>query len=124
KRSIMAIRLLDKPKELLATILIANNFINVGIIILSTYLSDSIFTAGTVSIVTKRLIDIVAITFILLLFGEVIPKIYATKHCMQMSLLMAKPLNFIRRMPPFSWLKVGLVKGTSVISNLGKKKSV
>ncbi|UKN03817.1 gliding motility-associated protein GldE [Paracrocinitomix mangrovi] len=124
KSSEVAVKLLDNPKELLAVILIANNFINVGIIILSTYLSDTIFPPDSVSLLVKRLIDIVAITFILLLFGEVIPKIYATKHSKSMSLLMAKPLNFIRRLPPFSWLKAGLIAGTSLISNRGKKKAV
>lgn len=123
KSSETAIKLLDKPKELLAIILIANNFVNVAIIILSTFLSNMIFPEGQVSEVMKMLIDVVVITFLLLLFGEVIPKIYATKNGMQMSLLMSKPLSFIGKVPPFSWIKHGLVKGTSVISNLGKVKS-
>lgn len=123
KSAQVAVHLLDKPKQLLAIILIANNFINVGIIVLSTYLSTMVFPDGSISTVAKFLIDVVVITFLLLLFGEVIPKIYATKHGMQLSLLMAKPLNFVGKLPPFSWLKMGLVQGTSVISNLGKKRS-
>ncbi|MEO9533938.1 MAG: gliding motility-associated protein GldE [Crocinitomicaceae bacterium] len=115
-----AIKLLDKPKQLLATILIANNFVNVAIILVSTFLSDLAFPfTGSL----KFLIDVIGITFLLLLFGEVIPKIYATKNGMKMSLLMAKPLSIVSKMPPFSWLKLGLVKGTSVISNLGKVRS-
>ena len=124
KSSALAIKLLDNPKDLLAVILIANNFINVGIIILATYLSTMLFPEGSLSLLAKFLIDVVVITFLLLLFGEVIPKIYATKHGMQLSLIMAKPLHFIGRLPPFSWLKLGLVTGTSLISNLGRKKSV
>ena len=122
KSASVVVSLLDKPKALLATILIANNFINVAIIIVSTYLSTQIFPED-LSATSEFLINVVAITFLLLLFGEVIPKIYATKHGMQMSLLMAKPLSVIGKLPPFSWLKIGLVKGTSVISNLGKIKS-
>ena len=123
KSSKVAIDLLDKPKQLLAVILIANNFINVGIIVLSTYISTIVFPVEVLGVSLKFLIDVVAITFLLLLFGEVIPKIYATKNGKSMSLLMAKPLSFVGRLPPFSWLKMGLVKGTSVISNLGKIKS-
>ena len=124
RSSELAIKLLDNPKELLATILIANNFINVGIIILATYLSELLFPAGSITLLTKFVIDVVAITFLLLLFGEVIPKIYATKHGMQLSLLMAKPLHFTAKLPPFSWIKLGLVRGTSLIGRLGSKKSV
>ena len=124
KTSKLTISLLDRPKDLLAIILITNNFINVGIIVLSTFLSGLLFPPESMSPLSKFLIDVIAITFLLLLFGEVIPKIYATKHGKQMSLLMAKPLHFIGKIPPFSWLKIFLVKGTSVISNLGKKKSL
>ena len=123
KSSKVAIDLLDKPKQLLATILIANNFVNVGIIVLSTYLSAIVFPEAVLGVTLKFIVDVVAITFLLLLFGEVIPKIYATKNGKSMSLLMAKPLSFVSKMPPFSWLKMGLVKGTSVISNLGRVKS-
>jgi magnesium and cobalt exporter, CNNM family len=124
KSSNVAVKLLNKPKELLAIILIANNFINVGIIILSTFLSNIIFPVGSMSSTTLFLVNVVVITFLLLLFGEVIPKIYATKNGKQMSLLMAKPLSFMGDVPPFSWLKIGLVKGTSLISNRGKRRSV
>lgn len=123
KSSKIAIDLLDKPKHLLAVILIANNFINVGIIVLSTYISAIVFPKVVLGDTLKFLVDVIAITFLLLLFGEVIPKIYATKNGKKMSLLMAKPLSFVSKLPPFSWLRLGLVKGTSVISNLGKVKS-
>lgn len=124
KSSDIVLGLLDRPKRLLAIILIANNFINVAIIILSTYISAKFFPEGSISSLTHFLINVVVITFLLLLFGEVIPKIYATKHGRQMSLLMAKPLNFLVRTPPFSWLVSGLIKGTSVISRMGKPKAM
>ena len=60
---------LSKPKELLATILIANNFANVGVIILSTYISGSVFDFQG-SELMQFLVQIVIITFLLLLFGK------------------------------------------------------
>jgi len=114
------LELLEKPKALLATILIANNFINVSIIIISTYLSDKLIGESPY----KLFIDIVGITFILLLFGEVIPKVYATKNGLKMTKIMAKPLQKIGNAFPINILKKGLVKGTSIISNLSKKKSI
>ena len=124
KASKIASNFLDKPRDLLATILIANNFINVGIIILSTYLSVLIFPDDSLSVTAKFVIDVVVITFLLLLFGEVIPKIYATKNGKKMSLLMARPLYFVSRIPPFSWLKIGLVRGTAILGKAGKKRAV
>ena len=112
--------LLNKPKDLLATILIINNFINVSIIILSTYLSSQFLEEGTL----KMIIDIGAITFTLLLFGEVIPKVYATKHGTKMTKLMAIPLNRVGNIFPINLLRKGLVSGTSIINKMTKKKSV
>ncbi len=124
KSSKMVTTLLDKPKDLLAIILIANNFINVSIIIIATFLSNEIFPEGTISPSSKFLIDVVVITFFLLLFGEVIPKIYATKQSLKLSLIMALPLYYLGRVFPFSILKNGLVKGTSVLSKIGRKKAL
>jgi putative hemolysin len=116
----ITLTLLDKPKDLLATILIANNFINVSIIILSTYLSSQFLEEGPI----KLIIDIGAITFTLLLFGEVIPKVYATKHGLKMIKLMAIPLKKIENMFPVNLLRKALVSGTSVINKMTKKKSI
>ncbi|MCG8577654.1 MAG: gliding motility-associated protein GldE [Flavobacteriales bacterium] len=120
-----ALSLLEKPKELLAIILIANNFINVAIIIISSYLSNLLLSPDEIGVYAKFIIDVVLITFVLLLFGEVIPKIYAAKHGPRVSVLMALPLYYLSRTFPFSLLKRGLVKGTSALSSfLGKKKSI
>ncbi|MFK8045298.1 MAG: gliding motility-associated protein GldE [Crocinitomicaceae bacterium] len=123
-RAKTTITLLEKPKRLLATILIANNFINVSIIIIAAYLSTMLFPPESISEGWKLFIDIVAITFIILLFGEVIPKVYASKNGKKMALLMGVPLAKIGKVFPVNLLVAGLVKGTSVLSNLGKKKSV
>jgi len=120
KYAITTLELLNNPKDLLATILIANNFINVSIIILSTYLSAQFMQDGSF----KLIIDIVGITFVLLLFGEVIPKVYATKNGLKMTKIMSAPLKKIGNVFPINLLRKGLVSGTSIISNLNKKKSI
>jgi gliding motility-associated protein GldE len=120
KSSKTILELLEKPKTLLATILISNNFINVSIIIISTYLSTQFFEGWEY----KTFFDIVVITFVILLFGEVIPKIYATKQGLKMTKLMAIPLRSIGNFFLINILRKGLVSGTSFISNMGTKKSV
>ena len=78
KRGKKVISLRNKPKELLATILISNNFINVGIVIISTYLTTLMFNLKSHPALTF-LIQIVIVTSLLLIFGEILPKIYANK---------------------------------------------
>lgn len=69
--------LLVKPEELLGTILISNNFVNVGIVILSTFLLNTFFSPELWSPLLTFVIEILAITGVLLLFGEILPKVYA-----------------------------------------------
>ena len=69
----------DNPKKLLATILVSNNFINIGIVILAAFISESIFDFSENPLL-GYLYQIIGITFILLLFGEVLPKIYASRN--------------------------------------------
>lgn len=97
--------LLNKPKELLATILIANNFVNVAIVILSSAIMHSAFEGSSISGTTQFLIEFAAITLVLLLLGEVIPKIYATKRALVFSKLMGQPLYNLNRIPPISWIR-------------------
>ncbi|HCQ28665.1 MAG TPA: hypothetical protein DIU39_00150 [Flavobacteriales bacterium] len=74
-------QLLKSPKNLLATILIANNFVNIGIVILSTYVLSGMLESIRLPWL-KFLVEVVLVTFILLLFGEIIPKIYASKNAL------------------------------------------
>ncbi|MFD1553013.1 gliding motility-associated protein GldE [Putridiphycobacter roseus] len=124
KKAKLTITLLERPKRLLATILIANNFINVSIIVLSSFISTLLFPENSIEDWLKLFIDIVVITFIILLFGEVIPKVYASKNSKSMTLLMGAPLYKIGKFFPINYLVKGLVAGTAVLSNLGKKKSM
>ena len=64
--------LLKKPKRLLATILVANNFINIGIVLLFANLSSKYFSKGDNPFL-QLFVEVVAITFLILLFGEILP---------------------------------------------------
>jgi len=83
-----AVQLLEHPKMLLATILVANNFINIAIIITTNMLVGSFIPEG-MSPVISFIIQVVCVTFLLVLFGEVLPKVYATQNNLRMALFSA-----------------------------------
>ena len=113
--------LLKKPEHLLATILITNNFVNVGIIILSSFLTDSMIDFSDSPTWMPFLFTIVIVTFLLLLFGEIIPKVYAAKYSETFSLLMSVPLIFLNTL--FSPISFLLVSSTSLVNKrLMKRK--
>ncbi|MBA3901614.1 MAG: gliding motility-associated protein GldE [Bacteroidetes bacterium] len=113
------LELLQTPKRLLATILIANNFINVSIIILSTVIIDSIFDYIT-NPTTLFLIQVVVVTFLILLIGEVIPKVYANSYQKKLAIFMAYPLVVMQKIFwPISFL---LVYSTRLIDKRIKQK--
>jgi len=115
-------KLLNTPKKLLATILISNNFINVGIIIISGFAIDTIFDLSSIPEWLNFLIQVIGITFVLLLFGEVIPKVYATKNANKLAHLMASPLTILKKLvSPFSAI---LIYSTSIFDKKIKKKSL
>ena len=119
KKSKHIYNLLKKPNSLLATILIANNFINVAIVIISTYLTSISFSFPEGSIL-EFIFQVVIITSLLVLFGEITPKVYANQNAVRFSLFMANPLIFLRKVfYPFSYI---LVSSTSIIENRLKKK--
>lgn len=105
-------KMLKKPNHLLATILISNNLINVGIIILSTYITNKIIYFSESPLISF-ILQIVIIAFALLLFGEVIPKIYANQKTLSFAKKMSGPLTFLNLVfKPFSQL---LVSSSSII---------
>jgi gliding motility-associated protein GldE len=85
---------LKSPKRLLATILISNNFVNVCVVILSTYVSARLFDF-TLYPLLGFLLEAVVITFLILLFGEIMPKIYANQKQIEFAKLMGKPLKVL-----------------------------
>lgn len=112
--------LLDSPKTLLATILIANNFINVGIVVLSAFITSQLFDFSLYPTL-GFLVQVVAITFLILLFGEVLPKVYATKNALSFALRMSAPLAFLRKL--FYPLSRILVRSTRFIDKRLQKRS-
>ena len=112
KRAKLIKNFLSRPKELLATILIANNFANVGVIILSTYISESHFDFQG-SELMQFLIQIVIITFVLLLFGEVLPKVYANNKAVSFAKLMSIPLSFLEKI--FKPISAILISSTRIV---------
>lgn len=74
--------------------LLANNFVNIGIVIIFSFVSNSLF-AGIVSPVVKFVVEVVLVTFLILLFGEVLPKVYASRNNIKFSARMARPIWFL-----------------------------
>ena len=128
----------DKPRLLLATILISNNFINIGIIIVSEFilgevLSDTVrqswssamikglpflesflgFSVKGLADAINFLIAIIGVTFLLVLFGEVAPKVYAKLNNMKLARFMSGTLSLL--MGLFKWISLPLVSGTNLI---------
>jgi len=120
KSSDRILKQINKPKDLLATILIANNFINVAIVILSTYILDAVFDFEKMSAWQVGLIEIGLVTFIILLIGEVIPKVYATNNAIRLARIMSLPLVLLKKI--FYPIAILLVNGTSFIDARIKKK--
>lgn len=84
--------LLKKPKKLLATLLIANNFINIAIVIIFSFIKETLF--GSIQLDWLRfVVEVGVVTFLILLFGEVLPKIYANRNNIKFSKMIAKPIT-------------------------------
>jgi gliding motility-associated protein GldE len=89
--------LLEKPKKLLATLLVANNFINIGVVILFSVVGKNLFES-IASPLLKFTIEVVLVTFLILLFGEVLPKVYANRNNIKFALFVAYPLSFLDKL--------------------------
>ena len=105
-------KLLKRPNHLLATILITNNFINVAIVVLSTFISSRLFDFSTRPLLSF-FIQVIVVTFALLLIGEVIPKVYANQKSLDFAKLMVRPLSALSNL--FSPLSKLLVSSTTII---------
>ena len=120
KKSNLVLGLLKKPVKLLATILIANNFINVGIVMLSAYVMNSAIDFSDTPDWIIFTIQIVVITFLLLLFGEIIPKVYATEESLKFARFTVYPLSLSMRL--FMPVSNVLIKSTSFVNKRLKMK--
>lgn len=114
-------RLLERPKKLLATILVANNFINIAIVILFAYVTTNLFD-GISNTILKFLIEVIIVTFIILLFGEILPKIYASRNKLKFVSFLAFPLRILDVvLSPISLPMRSITLG--IHNKLGKQKS-
>ena len=114
-------QLLERPKKLLATILVANNFINIAIVILFAYIGEFLFKNIETPII-RFLVEVILATFLILLFGEIIPKIYARRNSVKFSSFMARPIKVLDVI--FSPLSMPMRYVTLKIQNtLGKRRS-
>ena len=113
--------LLAKPKKLLATILVANNFINIGVVILFSYSLNSVFSVIQ-STLLKFIVEVILVTFLLLLFGEVLPKVYARRNNIKFALLIIYPLSVLDKL--LSPISLPMRACTNYIQEkLGKQKT-
>lgn len=90
-------KLLQRPKKLLATILVANNFSHIGVVIVFSFVGNNIFSAIE-SPILKFVVEVILITFLILLFGEVLPKIYGSRNNIQFSKFVANPLSILDKL--------------------------
>lgn len=113
------INLLSKKRYLLATILIMNNLINIAIVTLSTFFTWTLVGAKTTEGTVVGVLTAI-VTFIILFFGEVVPKNFANQHNVKFAKRTAKGLLFLRRLlKPISFILVSL---TNVIERNVEKK--
>ncbi len=126
RKGSLIVKLLSKPKKLLATILVANNSINIGIVLLFSEIGNVFFAQidqvvfGIVSV--RFLVEVIVATFLILMFGEILPKIYANRNRIAFAHLMAVPLRFLDWL--FSPLSTPMRSATLFLQEkLGRQKS-
>jgi gliding motility-associated protein GldE len=112
-------RLLKNPQKLLATILVANNFINITIVILATYITASLLT--DVSETVRFIVEVVLITAVLLFFGEILPKVFATRNDLAFARKTAPLLQFFQK--AFAALVIPMIKITGKLEKYLHKEN-
>ena len=111
-------KIVNEPKKLLATVLLGANLINIAIVILFAALIDTMFVATEGQ---KFLIDAIAVTFLLLLVCEVIPKVYANQNAIKVANFMAVPFQFLETsLKPLAWI---LLSSTTLIDKRFRRRS-
>lgn len=106
ERGERVLRLLRKPERLLATILIANNLVNVTIVILTNYALGPVFSG--MPEIWSFILQTVLLTFLILLFGEILPKLYANSYNLKWALFAAPAVALMSALVrPLSSMLVG-----------------
>lgn len=112
--------LLNDSERLLATILISNNFVNVTIIMLCNYFFASTIHFGN-SVILEFLLITVVLTFLLLLFGEIMPKIYSAQNTLKFCRKAAPAISFLKKF--FSPLSALLVRSSFLVNRCVAKRN-
>ena len=120
-KSRLIVKHLERPKRLLATILISNNFINVAIVMVSAFVTTKLFNFGE-SVWLAFLIQIVIVASLLLIFGEIIPKMLANHKPVRFATFMAVPMNILIKL--FYQFSSLLVNSTSLIDKKISRKNM
>lgn len=111
--------LLDKPEKLLATILIANNLVNVTIVVLCNFAFGPIFDG--MSEILSFILQTIILSFLILLFGEILPKLYSNSNPARWAAFALPPIRFLVKL--FSPLSAVLVRSTGFVSRVVTKKT-
>ncbi|WP_439181794.1 gliding motility-associated protein GldE [Carboxylicivirga taeanensis] len=119
KKNKQVLKHLKNKETLLATILISNNFVNVAIVILTSFLVASIVNLGQDALI-KFVFEVVFITGLILFFGEILPKVYASQYPRKFAAVMAYPLMVLTRL--LSPLSAILTKSTNIVNRRIAKK--
>jgi len=98
KASTRILKLLERPERLLATILIANNFVNIGIVVVFTFIVSGIMNFEGYPLWVPFVVQVVVVTSLLLLLGEIIPKVYATVNSKSLCAFMSLPLEILSKL--------------------------
>ncbi|MCI9846612.1 gliding motility-associated protein GldE [Flavobacterium pectinovorum] len=113
--------LLEKPKKLLATLLVANNFLNIGVVVLFSFIGKNIFEEVS-SALLKFILEVIVVTFLILLFGEVLPKVYASRNNIKFAKRVVYPVAFLNKL--LSPISLPMRSVTLYLHNkLGKQKT-
>ena len=112
------IELLSNPDRLLATILVTNNMVNICLVIIATQLVHAIFVFSGM---WEFIFNTIVITFILLLFGEIIPKVLSQSNPIKVSKMLSAPLKFLRwAVYPLAFI---LIRTSSRVSRFASKNA-
>ncbi|WP_426063063.1 gliding motility-associated protein GldE [Flavobacterium sp. DSP2-3-1] len=113
--------LLEKPKKLVATLLVANNFITISVVLLFSFVGKTIFSAVTAPLL-KFILEVLTATFLILLFGQVLPKVYASRNNRKFAKLIVYPVAFLDKL--LSPISLPMRAATIYLHNkLGKQKT-
>ena len=118
KEKNVVVTLLERPRKLLATILITNNFINILIVLLFASLAETLFGDFNISldlyffaVPIRFLLEVLLVTFLILLFGEVLPKVYASRNALLFAKKISKFIHTVNiLLTPFSMPLIAITK--------------